>query len=110
MLVLGGKDYLSGSWVIAWASPVLVFSFYATMIGWPILGASGKVTEVTFTTVGSAVFCIVSLLTVSAIGVASLQVICIIRCLTEAIMCVSRIWLARGYLFPSRSVTADCER
>ena len=110
MLVLGGKDYLSGSWVIAWASPVLLFSFYATMVGWPILGASGKVAEVTYTTVGSAVFCIVSLLTVSAMGVASMQTICFIRCLTEAIMCVSRIWLARGYLFPSRSVTADCER
>lgn len=68
MLVLGGKDYLSGSWVIAWASPVLLFSFYATMVGWPILGASGKVAEVTYTTVGSAVFCIVSLLTVSAMG------------------------------------------
>ena len=109
MLVLGGEDYLSGSWVIAWASPVLLFSFYATMVGWPILGASGKVAEVTYTTVGSAVFCIASLLTVSAMGVASMQTICFIRCLTEAIMCVSRIWLARGYLLPSRSANTDCE-
>ena len=109
MLVLGGEDYLSGSWVIACASPVLLFSFYATMIGWPILGASGKVVEVTYTTVGSAVFCIVSLLAVSAMGIASMQAICFIRCITEVIMCVSRIWLARGYLFPSRNATADCE-
>ena len=105
-----GGDYGFARKLLLVSIPVLLFSFYATMVGWPILGASGKVAEVTFTTVGSAVFCIVSLLTVSAIGIASMQVICIIRCFTEAIMCVSRIWLARGYLFPSRSVTTDCER
>lgn len=107
MLVLGGAEYLAGSWVIAWASPVLLFSFYATMIGWPILGASGKVAEVTYTTVGSAVFCIVSLLAVSFVGVASMKVICVIRCLTEAILCVSRMWLARGYLFSSSTAVAE---
>lgn len=101
MLVLGGREYLAGSWVIVWTSPVLLFSFYATMVGWPILGASGKVAQVTYTTAGSALFCIASLLAVSAAGVASMQAICVIRCLTEAIMCVSRVWLARGYLFTS---------
>lgn len=110
MLVLGGKEYLAGSWVIAWVSPVLLFSFYATMIGWPILGASGKVAEVAFTTVGSALFCIAMLLAVSVAGVASMQVICIIRCLTEAIMCASRIWLARGYLFTSGGAPARCPK
>lgn len=110
MFVLGGKEYLAGSWIIAWVSPVLLFSFYATMIGWPILGASGRVAEVAFTTVGSALFCIVALLAVSAAGVASMQVICIIRCLTEAIMCAIRIWLARGYLFSSGGVPAHCPK
>ena len=110
MLVLGGEEYLAGSWVIAWVSPVLLFSFYATMAGWPILGASGKVVQVTYTTVGSAIFSIVSLLAVSAAGVANMQVICVIRCLTEAIMCVSRIWLARGYIFASGGATADCPK
>ena len=110
MVVLGGEEYLAGSWVIAWSSPVLLFSFYATMIGWPILGASGKVAEVTYTTVGSALFCMASLLVVSTVGVASMQVICVIRCLTEAIMCVSRIWLARSYLFVSGGTPANLPR
>ena len=110
MLVLGGREYLAGSWVIAWISPVLLFSFYATMVGWPILGASGKVAQVTYTTVGSALFCIASLLAVSAAGVASMQAICVIRCLTEAIMCVSRVWLARGYLFTSGGAPAGLLR
>lgn len=100
MLVLGGKQYLAGSWVIAYISPVLLFSYFATMVGWPILGASGKAGKVTATTVGSALFCIASLLLVSAAGFASMTIICLIRCLTEAIMCLSRVWLARRYLFP----------
>lgn len=107
MLVLGGKEYLAGSWVIAWASPILLFSFYATMIGWPILGASGRVAEVTYTTVGSAIFCVASLLLVSATGYASMRCICIIRCLTEAILCFSRLWLARSYLFAGVVCTSD---
>lgn len=110
MLALGGGEYLAGSWVIAWVSPVLLFSFYATMIGWPILGASGKVAQVTYTTVGSALFCITSLLMASAAGIASMQAICITRCLTEATLCASRVWLARSYLFTFGRASADCSR
>ena len=94
MLVLGGEQYLGGSWVLMWVSPLLVFSFFAMLFGWPVLGALGKVAEVTKSTVISALFCIASLLIASFAGVADLRVVCIIRCATEALLFGIRFYYA----------------
>lgn len=94
MLVLGGEQYLEGSWVLVWASPLLVFSFFGMLFGWPVLGAVGKVAEVTKSTVMSALFCIVTLLIASFTGMTDLHVICAIRCATEALLCGIRFYHA----------------
>lgn len=99
VLVLGGESYLGGSWVMAAVSPVLFFSFFAMLLGWPVLGAAGRVAEVTATTVVSALLCIAALLAASLAGLASLQVICAIRCAAEAALCLGRLWCARRFLF-----------
>lgn len=70
-LVLGGNGYLEGSWVVAAVSPVLFFSFFGMLLGWPVLGAAGMVKEITATTVFSSLFCITSLLLVSFSGIDS---------------------------------------
>lgn len=90
MLVLGGAGYAGGAWVLAWVSPVLFFSFFAMLLGWPVLGAAGKVAEVTKSTVTSALFCIAALLAAAALGAATLQVVCVIRCATEALLFLVR--------------------
>lgn len=90
MLVLGGKDYLIGSWVIVAISPILPFSFFATLQGWPILGAVGKVKELTTSTIGTSLFCIAALIITSILGYANLFIICIIRVVTEIVLCLSR--------------------
>lgn len=94
MLVLGGERYLGGSWVLVWVSPLLVFSFFGMLFGWPVLGAVGKVAEVTRSTVASALFCIAALLVASFAGVAELHVVCIIRCATEALLFGIRFYYA----------------
>lgn len=94
MLVLGGEQYLGGSWVFMWVSPLLVFSFFGMLFGWPVLGAVGKVVEVTRSTVISALFCIAALLVASFVGVAELHVVCMIRCLTEVLMFGIRFYYA----------------
>lgn len=94
MFVLGGEQYLEGSWVLVWVSPVLVFSFFGMLYGWPVLGAIGKVAEVTKSTVVSALFCIVALLLTSFTGMADLRVICVIRCATEALLFGFRFYYA----------------
>lgn len=94
MLVLGGERYLSGSWVLVWVSPLLVFSFFAMLFGWPVLGAVGKVKEVTQSTVVSALFSIFVLLGASFFGLADLRFICVVRCVTEALLFGLRFWYA----------------
>ena len=94
MFVLGGEQYLVGSWVLVWISPLLVFSFFGMLFGWPVLGAVGKVVEVTKSTVVSALFCIAALLIASFVGVTDLHAICIIRCVTEALLFGIRFYYA----------------
>ena len=94
MFVLGGEQYLAGAWVLVWVSPLLIFSFFGMLFGWPVLGAAGKVAEVTRSTVISALFCIAGLLTISLNGFAELHAICVIRCMTEALLFGLRFYYA----------------
>lgn len=102
-MILGGAEYLPGSWVAAAVSPVLFFSFFGMLFGWPVLGAAGKIKEITSTTVLSSLFCIASLLAASILRVATMQIICVIRCLTEAVLCALRVWFAVKLLFLPKS-------
>lgn len=106
MFVLGGEQYLVGSWVLVWISPLLVFSFFGMLFGWPVLGAVGKVVEVTKSTVVSALFCIAALLIASFVGVTDLHAICIIRCVTEALLFGIRFYYALPVL-RGKGVTND---
>ena len=105
MLLLGGESYLAGSWVLVWVSPLLFFSFFGMLFGWPVLGAVGKVADVTRSTVLSAVFCIAALLSVSLAGIADLRVICVIRCVTEAILFGLRSWYALPVLKEEKTIS-----
>lgn len=91
MLILGGVQYLPGVYVLRLVAPVLVFSFYGMYFGWPMLGAVGKVKELTATTLISSLASIAVLLAVTAAGAASVAVFAVIRSLTEAFMCVLRL-------------------
>lgn len=98
ILVLGGSEYLAGSWILAAISPVLPLSFFAILFGWPVLGAAGKVREIATSTVMSALFCIIALVGCAALGRATMPVICGIRCVTEAVLCFQRLWYCRDIL------------
>ena len=110
MLVLGGEDYLAGSWVVAALSPLLFFGFYAMLFGWPVLGAAGKVKEVAVTTAVSSFLCIVSLLVMSFAGLVSMLAICIIRDATEFVFCATRVWCFYRLVGERRIDRQDCAR
>lgn len=93
MLVLGGREYIGAARVMRMISPVLPISFYAMFIGWPILGAMGYVKGLTITTVIAGVFNVTSLLILYIAGLATLDSICLVRWLVEAVMLA-----ARGFL------------
>ena len=92
VLVLGGQDYLPGAYVMRMVSPVLVLSFYGMLFGWPVLGAAGRVGELTRSTVVSGAFSVVALLVVSATGAASVAAFAVVRCATEGLMCGLRLF------------------
>ena len=92
VLFLGGPEYLEGAYVLRLVSPVLVFSFYGMIMGWPILGAMGKVRELTRTTVLSSIASVAMLLGAMSLGWASVSTFAIIRSTVEVLMCLMRGW------------------
>lgn len=92
VLILGGAEYLEGAYVLVLVSPVLIFSFYGMILGWPILGAMGRVRELTRTTVVSSLLSTAMLLVTMFCGMASVASFAIIRSLTEVLMCVMRAY------------------
>lgn len=71
-------------------SPVLPLSFYSILIGWPVLGALGKVNELTASTVTSGVINAALLLAMALLGRSSLLAICVIRCIAEVALLGTR--------------------
>lgn len=101
VMLLGGELYLPGAYVLRLLSPVLLFSFYGMLFGWPVLGSLGKVKELTTTTVLSALTNIVLLLLLSIAGHASIGSFAIVRSFTELLMCVLRTTACQRVLRPT---------
>lgn len=86
MLILGGPEYADGAHVMRMISPVLFFSFYAILIGWPVLGAMGRVKQLTASTVITGVVNAAVLLVLYLAGSATLDAFCIVRWATDALL------------------------
>lgn len=89
-LLLGGSDYVGAAHVMVMLSPVLFFSFYGILIGWPILGAMGFVKQLTASTILTGLFNITAMLLLFLSGNATLDTICFARCLVEFVLLLSR--------------------
>lgn len=90
MAVLGGEEYIAGASVMLMIAPVLPISFYSILVGWPVLGAMGRVRELTASTVLTGVANVVALLALYLTGNATLETICLVRWLTEALLLGTR--------------------
>ena len=98
MLIVAGSQYIEASPIFKMLLPVLLLSFPAMLIGFPVLGAVGKVSEVTKTTIISASFHIIGLLILAAAGYFTLMNIAILRCLTELILMSTRLYYLKKIL------------
>ncbi|MBT1175736.1 oligosaccharide flippase family protein [Bifidobacterium sp. LC6] len=85
--ILGGDAYNEGTIVIVFVAPVLLFSYYSLLLGWPILGALGRVKELTMTTVISGVINIALLGILAGARVESVLAFAVIRSLAELTLC-----------------------
>ena len=95
MWLLGGDDYLDGSYVLAILSPIVLFSFYVQLSGWPSLGAVGRVEELTATTVWGTLFHLLELLLLAVFTHYELWLVAAARVLSEGITAVLRLIACR---------------
>lgn len=102
MLIVAGKQYIEASSIFRMLLPVLLLSFPAMLIGFPVLGAVGKVNEVTTTTIISACFHIIGLLILATTGYFTLINIAILRSLTELILLSTRLFYLRNFFKKGR--------
>lgn len=98
MLIIGGEDYLPGSYVLAYTSPILFFSYIAIILGYPILAAVGKANLLTMSSVIASIFHIIGLLVLLLLNQFDIQYVALLRCATEAILAFLRTVFSFQYL------------
>lgn len=96
--IFSGSEYSGATPIFKALLPVLVFSFPAQLIGFPVLGAIDKVKETTITTVISALFQILGLFFLIIVNKFTVLNVAILRSITEFILLTTRLYI----LFTSR--------
>jgi len=94
MLILGGEEYVVAAPLLQMLTPVLWFSFFGMLYGWPVLGAFEKVKEMTLSTAVGAGFVIVSSLLLLFCNMLTIQTAVVVRVISEAIVCGMRTFHA----------------
>lgn len=84
--ILAGENYNAASTVFRCLTPVLIFSFYSILFGWPALGAINREKEVTFSTIVSAIIQAAGLLVLLFISQFGIIQIALLRSFTEMVL------------------------
>lgn len=90
MLLLGGIDYVAGSYVIACLAPLFFFGFPVILLGWPLLGAAGYVEEMTRTSLTATVLLFLGLGALYIIGAFGIVAVATLRCFCEFVLLAFR--------------------
>ena len=96
MSILGGPEYLPGAYVMTLIAPLFLFSFPATLIGYPVLAAFGEDRKLTTSSVSAAIFNMVAITILLFTGNLTLRSACILRCCTEAVLLLVRVYYVVG--------------
>lgn len=92
MLVLGGEEFVPGGYVIPMVAPILLFSFPAIMLGFPVLGAVGRIKKLTASSVAASLFQISGLFLLAVTGLFTLEAVAFLRCACEGVLMTTRIY------------------
>lgn len=107
--IFGGAEYSDGAYVLAIVAPVLFFSYFNIMIGWPVLGALKQVGQLSRSSFLAASFTIVSLGIAYVCGVLTIPLIAVIRSLTELLLALIRLFYCRKAISTEMGSAADEE-
>ncbi len=94
MTLLGGREYVNGTAILQGMSPILFFSFYSIMLGWPSLGTVGLEKELAVTAYIAGAFNVISILILGISGNATFVSFALVRSIAELLLCLSRYVLA----------------
>lgn len=95
IVLIGGKAYAPAARIFRYLMPVLFFSFFALLFGWPTLGAIDRNVETSRSTVYALSFQVLGLLALLLTGCYSLVAVAILRSATEAVLCGIRMLYIR---------------
>lgn len=102
MALVGGEAYAGAGDVLIALLPVMIFSFYSMLYGWPVLGVYGSSREVTITTIGAAIIQVVLILLLIAIGHLNLLTLALCCDVSEFFLLASRLIILRKELVNNR--------
>lgn len=90
LTLIGGTGYSIAAPVFRRLIPVLFFSFFSLLLGWPSLGAIDKNLQTSKTTIYSVVFQIAGLIVLFLTDNFTLFSVAVLRSLTEIVLCSLR--------------------
>lgn len=91
MWVLGGSEYRAGAYVFPLVAPVLLLSFPAMLLGYPVLGAMGRASSLTRSSLIAAAFHVSGLVVLAICGSVDILSVAILRSCTELLLLVVRV-------------------
>ena len=97
LMIVSGAEYAAAAPVLRWLTPVLFFSFYSYVLGYPALGAIDRIAEVTKSTVISALFLIAGLAAMILFNRFEVILVAILRTVAEACLAGIRAWYCWKY-------------
>lgn len=95
VLVMGGEEYVAGSYILSYAVLVLPFSYPIAVIGYPITGAIGRASELSACIGIAGGMQLVFLVAAGLAGAFSVGVALIARIGSEALLLVLEAFVAR---------------
>lgn len=91
--VIAGHQYIESAPIFRALLPVLVFSFPAQVIGFPVMGVMGLVKETTTTTVIASIFHVVCMVVLILLGQLTVLNVAVLRSITEGVLLFGRMFM-----------------
>lgn len=95
--LIAGPAYVESEWILRLLAPIVFFSFYGSLLKWPVLGASGHVRELSYGVYLSAAILVVALIAILAIGICNITYVAFVRVFVEAISTCMAIFFCIKY-------------
>lgn len=98
LLILGGEAYVDAAPLLSALSPILLFSFYCSLFGWPVLGAMGKVNILARNTLLSAGLNLILLILIAIILPGQIMYFAWARVFSELFLFIEQVCSSWAYL------------